>query len=138
MRLADLTAGTYVAVVPTPATLDLLRSWADQARVTLDEGLHVTLLYSHVAVRATPDPREHQVTTLGLAMLGEHLVLDLESASLSARHQHLLDLGGVHGHPTYRPHLTLVTGPPAGLIERLQPPPFRLGLWGEYIEPLRT
>ena len=108
MLLKEIMAtGTYVAVLPTDSTLALLRAWADEQRIELDDHLHVTLLYSRKPVHVVPCTDEFVATGVSFDMFGDALVLKLNCPALDARHQELMDQGGTHDFPTFNPHITI-------------------------------
>lgn len=128
--------GTYVGVTPTEKTECLLKEWAEQNNLTLDTGLHVTLLYSRVEIQIEPEHYSYfKAEPLELCSLGDAaLVLKIKSNSLQMRHDKLMDLGATHDYPEYNPHLTLMY---KGIVPRkLTPITFDLFFNSEYVEDL--
>lgn len=127
--------GTYVAVRPTDSTLALIRAWADQHRIVLDDDLHVTVLYSRKPVNVAPCSDEFVATGIGFDTFGDALVLKLNSDALHARHAQFIAQGGTHDYPSYSPHMTLQAKSnlkPADMPEV----PFGFIFGNEYTEPL--
>ena len=128
--------GTYVAVLPTDSTFALLRAWADEHSVELDDDLHVTLLYSRKPVHVVPCLDEFVATGDCFDIFGDALVLKLNCPTLKARHEQLIAQGGTHDYPMYNPHLTIQAKFCSGQkIEDLPLPP-GLIFGREYSEPL--
>lgn len=138
MKLQELCqTGTYVAVRPTPSTLELLQEWAQQNQLELDDDLHVTLLYSRKIVSVYLSKDEFFGAPLSLSPFGNcDIVLKLESKSLSKRHDDLIAQGGTHDYPTYTPHLTLMSKAGGSSLKDLSPIQFGLKFSNEYSEPL--
>ncbi len=127
--------GTYVAVLPTPSTLALVRAWADEHRFDLADDLHVTLLYSRKVVNVVPCLDEFVATGDRLEVLGGDLVLMLNCPALQARHSQLVAQGGTHDFPNYLCHMTLQKKTNLKPSE-VEMPTFGLIFGNEYSEPL--
>ena len=137
MLLSELMAtGTYVAVVPTPATLALLQAWADAQHIELDRDLHVTLLCSRAVVNVVPKPHEFVATGISLDRFGDALVLKLKSDAIETRHGELIAMGGTHDYPDFIPHLTLQCQSNLSRSD-VEVPDFGMVFGSEYVEPLR-
>lgn len=136
MLLSEIMAmGTYVAVVPTPSTMALLRAWADQQHLELDENLHVTLLYSRKVVHVVPKSDEFVATGVAFDKFGDALVLKLQGDSLVKRHDQLIALGGTHDYPDFNPHLTIQAKSTLN-PQDVEVPDFGMIFWQEHTEPL--
>lgn len=136
MKLSELTSGTYVAVVPLPATLALLKEWARVARVPIDDKLHVTLLFSDVPVKVTLSSVEHVAVPAGFDIYNGCLVVKLDCPSMHARHEEFIAQGGTHDYSHFSPHLT-ITEKAAGIdVAQLEPIGFSMQFGMEYTEPL--
>ena len=135
MLLRELASfsGTYVAVRPTSATLALLSTWAAANGVTLDPGLHTTVLYSRNPVNVEPNTDEYQAQPLGFEVFGDKVVMKLVCPALSRRHEQLMNAGGTHDFESYTPHIS-ITGDCD--YSKWSPITFGLLLGGEYSEPL--
>lgn len=127
--------GTYVAVLPTPSTVALLRAWADKNKFALVDDLHVTVLYSRKVVNVLPSRDEFVATGDRLEVLGGALVLLLNCPSLQARHAELVAQGGTHDFPDYMCHVTLQKDTKLKPSE-VEMPVFGMIFGNEYSEPL--
>ena len=136
MLLSEITEqGTYGCVVPTPASLALLEAWAHEHGIPMDDGLHVTILYSRKPVFTEPLVADHIATPIGFMNLGKALVLKLECPSLQARHEQLIALGGTHDFDSYKPHLTIMADPGEFKPEDMPPVNFGITLNCEVLKP---
>ena len=139
MKLQDLQKpeGTYVAVLPTTATLDKLQEWAKRNDVILNNDLHVTILYSRVTVNTKqPAPEIHVARGMGFDNFDGYLVLRLIAPTIELRHNYYRDYGGTHDHPEFNPHMTLFKMEKEIDFNSLEPIDFDLILFSEYITPL--
>jgi hypothetical protein len=130
------TTGTYISVKPTPATLALLKEWAVVQGITLNDDLHVTLLYSRKEVKTTQLSTEYFATPIKFEQFDDgYLVIVLDSPTLNRRHEYFMSIGGTHDYETYTPHLSIQKGSKVNINE-LELPNFGMMFWHEMIEPL--
>ena len=135
MKLHELkSSGTYVAVVPTPATWALLEAWAAENGVQLDQKLHTTLLFSRKVVGVELSKDEHHGMFTGFEVFRDKVVALLDAPSMIARHEQFIAQGGTHDYPDFQPHISLFDGN-MGYGE-LKPIDFGMILGMEYSEPL--
>lgn len=137
MQLHELKAtGTYVCVAPTDATLALLQEWALKNKISLDNDLHVTLLYSRKIVNPVRSIAQYLAEPAGIVKLGEAIVVKLKCPSLVARHEELIAVGGTHDFPSFIPHMTLIAKPEGIVVSDVPEINFGLVFMNERIEPL--
>lgn len=129
-------AGTYVAVVPTPSTLALLQVWAQEQNLQIVDDLHVTLLYSRAPINVVLCKDEFIATGVHLEVLGGCLVLRLDCPAMIDRHEQFISQGGTHDFPSFNLHMTLQKDTYLN-PEDITLPNFGLVFANEYTEELK-
>ena len=146
--------GTYVALKLTPDSQKALEeySYANGINVPvkiLEEGYHVTVLYSVVPCHAIQvDPTKPYAATFdsfdmftsGYTPQGEPdncvLVVKLKAEDVTRRHEFFKTIyGATHSYPQYQPHVT-ISYTFKGDVNKLPPINFPINLIGEYTEDL--
>lgn len=148
-------SGTYVALKLTPESQRALEeySYANGINVPvkiLEEGYHVTVLYSTVACEGIQvDPTKPYAATFagfdmftaGYTAPGEPensvLVVKLDAEDVVRRHDFFMTIyGATHSFPVYQPHVTM-SYTFKGDATKLPPINFQINLIGEYTEELK-
>lgn len=133
--MSEVVTGTYVAVIPTESTLELLSAWAAENKIHLDPNLHVTTLYSRSVVNVSPCDEKFIATGTHFDMFGDCLVLRLSCPELETRHNMFMEQGGTHDYPVFNLHMTLQFKTIANL-NNLTPVNFQLHFHREHTEAL--
>ena len=122
-----------MALFPLSPTDVLLEDWARENGITLDESLHVTLLYSRRPLQVFPTVSEHVGIPDRFEVFGKKLVLVLDAPSIEKRHDFFIAAGGTHDHPSFVPHVTLCDAANIDMDD-LELPNFTLIFGKEYTE----
>ena len=124
---------TYTAVLPLGATAALLRQWASENKLTLDDNPHVTVLYSRNPLTVPHNFAEHFATPIGFDILGKKLVVLLKAPTISARHNKLIKMGGSHDFESFLVHITITDALGVDLT-KIKLPNFTMVFGSEYTE----
>lgn len=105
-----ITPRGYASLALTKPADDYLRA-AFKPYMELDEDLHCTIMFDENLeknyVRNVPSTVLHQARVYGLRMLGNSIVVELQSHSIQQRFTDLLAIGYNHSFPELIAHVTL-------------------------------
>ena len=128
----DRPTGFYVFATPTSESTRLLSEWAKQNKLPINSSkLHCTIMSSTVPAKGVVRSRgnlfkPYRARILGVKIMGDALVLELEAPALKMRRDDFVAIGGhdFHSGP-YRPHITLLRGvSKLNLPDKIEPPSF--------------
>ena len=114
----------YVAVKPDFSTADKLSSmmWVIGVDDPVPrEQMHLTLMHDdrEDTPEVTPSDGQYSANVDSVGLLGNGLVLYLNSSDLLNRHEQLKNSGLVHSFPSLTPHITVKYNPVDGDLEKV-------------------
>lgn len=106
--------------------------------------LHITLMYdeSNPDIKMLKNTKTYTAKVKSVGLLGDAIVLHLESPSIQARHKELKNAGFSHSYPSLKVHMSINYNPKSGdedllgLLVKLKGIPPVLKFGNEKFEPL--